>query len=485
MNTDQTIESGGQFAWREVARTEPPKRSATDRVADFLEVYSNLDEEGAREQAARCVQCPNPTCVTGCPMANRIPEWLALTAEGHFLEAAELVVMGSSMPEIFSRICTQERQCEANCVLGGPSEPVAIGAIEKFLQDFALRAGIFAAPTKPPNGFKVVVVGSGPGGLVCAEDLLRLGYAVTVIEAHAVPGGLLISGMPAFKLAKSVVERRIELMRQRGAEFRLGVKVCEDVPMADLVAEFDAVFLGIGARQARPLNIPGANLRGVHQGVPFIVHHGAGLSEDAQPIEARDKRVVVLGGGDTAMDCLRTAIRCHAKDALCLYRRDEASMPATRKHYRNAIEEGARFQFEVTPVAVLGDAEGRVVGVRCVRTRMPSSSQEGRSGPPGVVPGSAFDVPADLVLVAYGFDRAPCPMDSDCAGLLHKVTGEVVVDENRMTCIPGVFAGGDLVHEPGRLVDTVRDARRAASAIDAYLSGRSPKSAATPHSPGA
>jgi glutamate synthase (NADPH) small chain len=352
-----------------------------------------------------------------------------------------------------------------------PPEPVAIGAVEKFLQEYALREGMYAAPPFPPNGLKVAVVGSGPGGLVCAEDLLRLGYAVTVFEASSVPGGLLMRGMPAFKLAKSVVERRIDLMRERGVAFRLGVKVCEDVSLEDLLKEFNAVYLAIGARQARRLEVPGAELDGVHQAVPFIVQFSSMVGGEVPSINPDGKRVVVLGGGDTAMDCLRTAIRGGAKEATALYRRDEASMPATRKHYRNAVEEGAQFEFEVAPVAIVGDEQGRVKAVRCVRTRRSAEAGEGvESVDP--VPGSEFELSADLVLVAFGFDRAPCPAGSDCAALARNADGDLVVDERQMTSRLGIFAGGDLVHGPGRLVDTVRDARKGAKSIHLYLSTR-------------
>ena len=470
MNSEHSSDPGTRFVWRSVDRADAPKRAVAERVADFLEVYSDLDEATAREQAARCVQCPNPNCVTDCPMANRIPEWLALTAEGHFLEAAELLILGSSMPEIFCRICTPERQCEANCILGGPSEPVPIGAIERFLQEYALQRGVLGVTPPPPNGYRVAVVGSGPGGLICAEDLVRLGYAVTVFEASSVPGGLLISGLPAFKLPKAVVERRVELMRNRGVEFRLGVRVGVDVSLAGLRREFDAVFLAIGARQARPLPIPGGDLGGVHQAVPFIIQKSAASPGDVPLIDAQGKRVVVLGGGDTAMDCLRTAIRCGAREARCLYRRDEANLPATRKHYQNAREEGARFDFQVQPVAVAGDATGQVTHVRCLRVAMGEPDAEGRNEPVPV-PGSEFDVAADLVLVAYGFDRAPSPPGSDFGELARVATGELQLDEKQMTSFPGVFAGGDLVHGPGHLVDTVRDARKGAKAIHAYLAG--------------
>jgi glutamate synthase (NADPH) small chain len=470
MNSERPAGSDTRFAWRSLDRADTPKRAAAERVGDFQEVYGDLDEATAREQAARCVQCPDPSCVTDCPMANRIPEWLALTAEGHFLEAAELLVLGSSMPEIFCRVCTEERQCEANCILGGPSEPVPIGAIERFLQEYALQRGVLGVTPQPPNGYRVAIVGSGPGGLVCAEDLLRLGYAVTVFEASSEPGGLLLHGLPAFKLPPAVVQRRLDLLRRRGVEFRLGVRVCVDVSLTDLRREFDAVFLAIGARRPRPLAIAGADLRGVHQAAVFIEQKSAASLGELPRIDAAGKRVVVLGGGDTAMDGLRTAIRCGAADALGLYRRDEASLAATRKHYVSACEEGARFEFHAQPVAVLGDAAGKVVGLRCLRTRR-GSGEAGGHPHPEPIPGSEFEIPADLVLVAYGFDRAPCPPGSDFAGLARTATGELLLDDGRMTSFPGVFAGGDLVHGPGRLVDTVRDARRAANAIHSHLAG--------------
>jgi glutamate synthase (NADPH/NADH) small chain len=458
-----------RHGWQEIARVDLPRRAAADRVADFLEIYTNLDPAAARAQAERCVQCPNPACVTGCPMANRIPEWLALTAEGHFLEAAELVVLGNSMPEVFPRLCAVDRQCEAQCILDGPSEPVAIGAIERFLQDYALRHGLAAALPQPPNGFRVAVVGAGPGGLVCTEDLLRLGYAVTVFDARAHPGGLLAEEVPAFRLARAVVDRRIELMRERGVRFRLGVQVCVDVTLAQLREEFDAVVLAVGARQARMLALPGADLAGVYQGAAFLVQHGDAGAGAAAGIGAKDRQVVVLGGGDTAMDCLRTAIRCAARSTLCVYRRDEASMPATRRLYRNAVEEGARFQFQAVPVAILGDGSGRVTGVRCRRTAFDGRDAEGRRRPVAVA-GSDFEVAADLVLVAYGFERVAPPAGGDLAQLARTAAGDLLLDGRGMTSMPGVFAGGDLIHGPGRLVDTVRDGRRAAAAIHAYLS---------------
>jgi glutamate synthase (NADPH) small chain len=233
-----------KYDWLEVTRSEPLKRSAIERVADFLEITTGFDAETAQEQARRCIQCAQPSCVQGCPLNNRIPEWLALTAEGHFLEAAELSRSTSNMPEICSRICPQERLCEGHCLLGDRSEPVSIGAIERFINEYAFQHDAVHNYPGPPNGFKVAVIGSGPGGLACADELNRLGYAVTIFEAQALPGGLLVNGIPAFKLEKTLVNRRIELLRQRGVQLRTGVRIGQNISTRELRERFDAVFLG-------------------------------------------------------------------------------------------------------------------------------------------------------------------------------------------------------------------------------------------------
>ncbi|MCL4180923.1 MAG: NAD(P)-dependent oxidoreductase [Verrucomicrobia bacterium] len=458
-----------KYAWLEVLRTEPPKRSAVDRVADFLEITTGFDETTAREQARRCIQCPKPTCVEGCPLHNRIPEWLALTAEGHFLEAAELSRSTSNLPELCSRICPQERLCEGNCILNGCSEPVSIGAIERFINEYALAHESFTSLGAPPNGFKVAVIGSGPGGIACADELSRKGYAVTVFEAQQIPGGLLVNGIPAFKLDKSLVQRRIRVLEKRGVKFRVGTRIGQDVSLAELRAEFDAVFLGIGAYQAKPLGVPGADLNGVAHALPFLIEKNVKLPLDTPPIDVAGKRVVVLGGGDTAMDCLRTAVRCGARETLCVYRRDFDNMPGSRKEYQNALDEGARFMFLTNPVALLGNAAGEVQEVRCQRMELGEPDSGGRRKP-RPVPNSEFTLPADLVLVAYGFDPVRFPGSSDLSQIKVNSWGAVVVDDNQMTSVPGVFAGGDLVRGPSLAVHAVRDARKAAAAIHQHLS---------------
>ena len=455
-------------AWCEVERTGPPKRSAEERVVDFHEIYHLFDEATVRAQASRCIQCPQPSCVAGCPLSNRIPEWLALAAEGDFLAAAEISRSTSNMPEICSRVCPQERLCEGGCILNGRSEAVCIGAIERFINEYALSRGAVEVNAVPWNGSRVAVVGSGPGGLACADELAKLGYAVTIFESQHVPGGLLGNGIPSFKLEKSIVERRVNLLRRRGVHFRLGVEIGKDVGFKKLLGEFSAVFLGIGAQKAKALDIPGAELKGVYQSLPFLIQKNVPVPLDTPPITVAGKRVVVLGGGDTAMDCLRTAIRCGAAAAKCAYRRDLANMPGSRKEYANALEEGAEFLFLTNPFALEQDAEGNVASVRCVRMELGEPDASGRRKP-RPVRGSEFSIRADVILVAYGFDPVPFPPGSELAKIKVNEWGGIMVDSSQMTSIPGVFAGGDDVRGPSLVVHAVRDGRKAAVAIDDYL----------------
>ena len=462
-----------KFRWREVERTEQPKRAAVERITDFHEIYSLLDEAMVREQASRCVQCASPACVTGCPLGNRIPEWIELAAEGKFLEAAAISRSTSSMPEICPRVCPQEKLCEGACVIHAPEEPICIGAIEKFINEYAIARGAGHVATAPPNGIRVAVVGAGPGGLACADELSQLGYAVTVLESQLLPGGLLMFGIPAFKLDKQVVERRVNILRQQGVEFKSGVTVGKDVSLDQLLKDFSAVYLGIGALKPKPLGVPGAELEGVLQGLPFLAQKNAPISLGLAPVDVKGKRIVVLGGGDSAMDCLRTAIRCGASDTVCAYRRDLANMPGSRKEYANALEEGARFMFLTNPVAVEGNGEGKVTTVRCVQMELGEPDASGRRKPRPVA-GSDFTLPADLVLIAYGFDPVPFPADSDLSRIAVNDWGAIKADENQMTSVPGVFAGGDVVRGPSLVVHAVRDGRKAAAGIDQYLTRKRP-----------
>lgn len=461
----------GKYAWFEIERQNPFKRPASERIGDFREISPGYDEETVRAQASRCIQCAEPACVQACPLHNRIPEWLALAAEGEFLRAAEISRTTSNMPEICSRVCPQERLCEGSCILESKTSSVAIGAVENFINEYAFRAGAVPAVHDAPNGLKVAIVGSGPGAIACADELATLGYAVTVFEMLDLPGGLLVNGIPAFKLDKSVVARRIDRLRLMGVEFQLGKRVGWDVSLAELRKGFDAVFLGFGAQQPKRLDVPGADLPGVLQALPFLIAANARGRPPPGPNRVAGKRVVVLGGGDTAMDCLRTALRLGASQAICLYRRDLANMPGSRKEYANALEEGAQFQFLVNPVRLEAGPSGAVCAVRCVAMQLGEPDSQGRRRPMPL-PGSESGFPAELVLVAYGFDPVPFPPESDFNQVAVGKWGGFEVDADQMTSVPGVFAGGDAVRGPSLVVHAVRDGRRAAEAIHRRLSGR-------------
>lgn len=460
-----------RFAWRSVPRQEPPKRPAAERLADFLEIYGLYDEVTAREQASRCIQCPEPACVAGCPLGSRIPEWLALTAEGQFLEAAAVLHATSNLPEVCASSCPADRLCEGVCILEGRAEPVSIKAIEQFLNDYAFAHGDRGPGPAAPNGRRVAVIGSNPGGLACADELARRGYAVTIFDSDLLPGGLQIHGIPAFKLEQSIAQRRIDQLRRRGVEFRLGVALDDGISLADLQRQFDAVYLALGARQARSLHVPGANFQGVVQALPFIIQKNASLTLDMPPIDVTGKRVVVLGGGDTAVDCVRTAMRCGALEAVAVYRRDEASMPCSVQDRDDAIEEGARFVYRATPVAVLGSVRDAVTGIRLAHTEPRETGADGRRVF-HAVPGKEFDLKADWVLLALGFAHRSLPRSASFSRLATDERGAVAVNDSRMTSIPGVFAGGDLIRGPVSALQAVRDARSAAHAIHGYLDAR-------------
>ncbi len=459
--------------WRYIEREAPPKRDAPERVCDFDEIYNLYDEATVRAQASRCINCPDPPCVhEGCPLQNRIPEWLALTADGRFLEAAALSRSTSNMPEICSRVCPQDRLCEGACILNARSEPVSIGAIEKFINEYAFAHDAVNGTVAPPNGLEVAVVGSGPGGIACADQLAKLGYAVTVFEAQNRAGGLLVNGIPSFKLEKSIVDRRLDLLKRHGVTFRQRVRIGRDISLSILREQFDAVYLAIGAQKPKELEIPGAELDGVFHALPFLIQKN--LDERSGPqIEIKGKRVAVLGGGDTAMDCLRTAIRCGAREAVCIYRRDFENMPGSRKEYFNAIEEGAQFMFLTNPVSLFGNENGRVTAARCVRMELGEPDAKGRRKPRPVL-NSEFDAPVDVVLIAFGFDPVPIFAAGNSDRIEVNRWGGVVVDQNQMTSVPGIFAGGDLVRGPDLVVRAVADSRKAAAGIHRYLTASKP-----------
>jgi glutamate synthase (NADPH/NADH) small chain len=472
MDEPKSLLSDPKYAWAAIGRASPPKRAADERVGDFHEIYSNFDEATVRAQASRCIQCPNALCTQGCPLHNRIPEWMALAAEGEFLAAADLSRSTSNLPEICSRVCPQERLCEGACLLNTKTDPVTIGAIERFINEYAFAHGAVQPVVAMPNGLKVAVVGSGPGGIACADQLVQNGYEVTIFESQMIPGGLLVNGIPSFKLEKELVDRRIQLLAQRGVKFRLGVEVGRDVSLEEMRREFDAVFLAFGAQRPKPLGIPGADLPGVVAALPFLIQKNVSSPLVNLPaVDVKGKCVAVLGGGDTAMDCLRTALRSGAREAVCIYRRDLANMPGSRKEYANALEEGARFEFLSNPVELQAGPDGAVAAVKCVRMELGAPDASGRRSP-RAVPGSEFVVAAEVLLVAYGFDPVPLASGNAALPLATDRWGSLKVDENGMTNLPGVFAGGDAVRGPSLVAHAVWDGRKAAQGIERYLQSR-------------
>lgn len=448
-----------------------PLRSATDRLAEFLETYGPFDEDAARAEASRCLQCPEALCIAGCPLGNRIPEWLQLTAEGRFQEAAALAGEFNSLPEICAGPCPTEDLCQSACVLSGRGEPVAIGAIARFLTDYALTHPAAQTPATRPNGLSVAILGAGPGALACAEELATRGYAVTVHAVANPPGGPAAHGPLAFQLGPDALARRIEHLRKRGVVFRHDLRPGVDLTLEALRPDHDAIFLACGSQQPRSLEVPGARLEGVIPALTFLLRDPAPAPVPLPSVPVAGQRVVVLGGGDLAMECLQRAGREGAATATGVCRRDAASLRATPREVAAARSLGATFEFNARALAVLDDGTGRVGAVRCERTTPDPAAGPDAAALTGV-PGSAFDLPADLVIVALGFEPVPPALAANLARLAHTADGRLRVDENQMTSEPGVFAGGDLVRGPGPIVYAVRDGRRAAAAIHHHLLAR-------------
>jgi glutamate synthase (NADPH/NADH) small chain len=454
-------------AQRETPRRGLPKRPASQRAADFREVYGSFTEATARDQAKRCLQCSDPNCVQACPLCNPIPQWMRLTAEGRFHEAASVLGASTNMAEICARVCPSDRLCEGHCALDSVSDPVAIQGIEQFLIDYALANPTVDIPAAPPNGKKVAVAGSGPCGLACAEELAKLGYKVTVLDSSIIPGGLFADGVPSFRLDPLIVQRRIDLLRKRGIIFRLGVGLWDVLTLTDLRQDYDAVFLGFDSRVPRPLEIGGVHLEGVVQALPFLLQKASAISSTARPLDVTGKRVVVIGGGDTALDCLRAAIRYGAKEAIGLYRREQTDMPCNPREYENAVEEGASYKFRTDPIMILGNSND-VTGIRVLETHIgPTHPGQRRAYIP--IPDTEYEISADWVVLALGFETLPTPRAGEFRKLTRNYAGGLKVDANLMTSQPGVFAGGDVAHEPRPLMETIRDGRNAAAAIHAYL----------------
>jgi glutamate synthase (NADPH/NADH) small chain len=453
----------------------PDKRLADLRTRDFHEIYADFIAEKAAEQASRCSQCGVPFCQVHCPLQNNIPDWLKLTAEGRLEEAYELSQSTNNMPEVCGRICPQDRLCEGNCVIEQSGHgTVTIGAIERYITDTAWREG-WVKPLKPRRLLtqSVGIVGAGPAGLAAAEELRRKGYKVTVYDRHDRAGGLLVYGIPNFKLEKDIVARRVKRLVEGGIVFRLSHEIGRDSTLAELRAQHDAVFIAAGAYKAREIEVPGAALSRIVLALDYLIASNRKGFGDAVPdfdsgaLDAKDKHVAVIGGGDTAMDCVRTAIRQGAKSVSCIYRRDRDNMPGSLREVGNAEEEGVNFEWLTLPKAFLGRSD--VEGVRITRMRLGVPDASGRKSPEEIR-GSDFTLDADLVIKALGFDPEDLPTLFEAPDLGVDRWGAVRVDHaSLMTNIDGVFAGGDVVRGASLVVWAIRDGRDAAAAIHKYL----------------
>jgi glutamate synthase (NADPH/NADH) small chain len=463
------------FQFVQVPRHDPEKKPADVRITEYREIYGSYDGERAAEQADRCLACGNPYCEWKCPVHNYIPNWLKLIGEGNIEEAVVLSHQTNSLPEITGRVCPQDRLCEGACTLNeGGFGAVTIGSVEKYISDTA-----FANGWKPDmssvqdTGKKVAVIGAGPAGLSCADVLVRNGVKPVVFDRYPEIGGLLTFGIPEFKLEKEIVKRRREIFEEMGIKFRLDTEIGGDISFQQLLDEYDAVFMGMGTYKYMQAGIDGEDLPGVYPALNFLisnVNHCHGYEKDAADyINMEGKHVVVLGGGDTAMDCNRTAIRQQAASVTCAYRRDEENMPGSRREVANAREEGVQFKFNRQPVEIIGN--DKVEGIRVVTTQLGEPDERGRRRPEPI-PGSDEVIPADVVLIAFGFQPSPADWFGS-ANIDTDERGRVLAPEQQeykfQTSNPKVFAGGDMVRGSDLVVTAIWEGREAAEGILDYL----------------
>lgn len=462
----------------DLPRQDPEKKPAKARIKEFGEIYGQFDPETASAQAERCLACGNPYCEWKCPVHNYIPNWLKLIAEGKLTQAAEMSHQTNSLPEMCGRVCPQDRLCEGACTLNDGFGAVTIGSIEKYISDEAFKLGWRPnLDDVTETGHRVAIVGAGPAGLGCADVLARNGIKSVVYDSHCEIGGLLTFGIPPFKLEKDVVRNRRSILEGMGVEFILNTTVGEDIPFQQLVDEYDSVFLGMGTYTNMRGGFPGESLPGVHTALDYLIsniNQTEGWPQD-NFIDLNGQQVVVLGGGDTAMDCNRTSIRQGARSVTCAYRRDEENMPGSIREVANAKEEGVEFLWNRQPIEIIGD--GKVEGVRVITTKLGEPDDRGRRSPEPV-PGTEEVLPAESVLIAFGFRPSPAAwmadfkIDTDNSGRV--ITNPSVPFQ---TTNPAVYAGGDMVRGSDLVVTAVFEGREAAKSISKQLTSIAPKRA--------
>ena len=463
------------FQFLDVGRFDPTKKAPEERKINFVEIYGEYNQVQASNQAHRCLDCGNPYCEWKCPVHNYIPDWLKLVNEGNILEAADLCHSTNALPEVCGRVCPQDRLCEGACTLNDGFGAVTIGSIEKYITEKAFEMG-----WKPDLSHrkwinkKVAIVGSGPAGIACADILTRSGIHSHVYDKNDEIGGLLTFGIPEFKLEKSVVQRRRKILEEMGIKFHLGKEVGKDVPFKKLYNDYDAVFLAMGTYTSLEGGFKGEKLPGVYKAIDYLISNTKKLlnmdTGKAEYINFKGKKVVILGGGDTAMDCNRTAIRQGAKSVTCLYRRDEKNMPGSRREVKNAKEEGVIFDFNIQPIDILGNE--KVEGVKTVTTELGDIDQNGRRVPIPI-PGSEKIYDADVVIVAFGFRASPASWFNDF-NIETKKNGLVIAEEEQeykfQTSNNKIFSGGDMVRGSDLVVTAIWEGREAGKSIIKYVS---------------
>ena len=464
-----------------IERHRMPEQLPEIRITNFNEVNQGYDELLAIAEAERCINCPNADslCVAGCPVNVDIPRFITYVRAGDMHAAAESLLGDNALPCVTGRVCPQETQCEGVCVRGKKGRPVAIGYVERFVADWALRhRDELPASLRPATGKRVAIVGSGPAGLTAAGQLIKSGHEVTIYEAFHAPGGVLVYGIPEFRLPKEIVRLEVDRLVDEGVRIELDAIIGRTFTLSELRSMYDAVFIAVGAGLPVFMNVPGENYKGVYSANEYLTRvnlMGAFRDDSDTPILHR-KRVAVIGGGNVAMDAVRTAHRLGAEEAMIVYRRGPDELPARVEEFHHAEQEGIRFEFLTAPVEVLGDEHGWVRGLRCVRMELGEPDESGRRSPKPI-PGSEFVLDCEMVVVAIGTRANPLLTKSEPDLALSK-WGYIETDENGMTSLPGVFAGGDIVRGAATVILAMGDGKRAAAAIDAYLAGAVPTTAA-------